>query len=703
MSILPVNENNDSLEVAWKEKEHEMMRVLVRRLLRPSNKSSKEEATLCPGKDNALLVEEAGARCFEAMDNGSVCINLDNEEWLEYQVADVVHALEDSPACAVVGKDGYDRADARNVPFHLEPAEGGSRWLYLTKFYRAEKQVAEQLYLRQSKKDYSIATDKIIQTIKDCSLLEVGLEEHRGRLSPMQARALTAIARNKFVVLTGGPGTGKTATVAHMIEFLRNAVDKDIVVRLTAPTGKAANRLKESIQHEAQEYDSDFYKNIQATTLHKLLGARLGIIESFTHGPSNLVFGDIFIIDEASMIPLLMFKRFLESIPKDARVIILGDPEQLASVEAGTVLADIVRGMQYISDRAIDKSQITANSITLDEKLKALWESTQTFQDGTEVWCDDYREKSFSRLCNGLVELTRGHRSKGEVGNLVQLIKEQKNDEVLACLRNVDAQSTDERTLERIDSLYDGGQQGLRESLINHYALLENEVLELRIKEEGYEKKLTEAEENYFDYEYAKLLTRMNDLRLLCAKRHGFHFGSNSIFEWNATITSELGEKNGSVELDAFGERLGAIIVVRKNQQELNIQNGDTGLLVKRGLGEEAVFRVALPTGDNEHPVRYVSRMEIDAAELGYAITIHTSQGSEYKHAIVMLTNEADSPLNLRELIYTGISRAQERVSVVGTEEVLKQGLASRVDRASRLAERLYKLYLDDMGHTEST
>ena len=183
----------------------------------------------------------------------------------------------------------------------------------------------------------------------------------------------------------------------------------------------------------------------------------------------------------------------------------------------------------------------------------------------------------------------------------------------------------------------------------------------------------------------------MNNLRLLCAKKRGTKAGANSVQEWNTVISKEIEKDFSSTksDIDAYGERIGSVLVVRKNQSTLDIQNGDTGLLVKRVTQEgRSSFKLVLP-GKERGTVRYVSRPQIEAAELGYAITIHTSQGSEYKHALVMLTNEADSPLNLRELIYTGVSRAKQKVTVIGSEEVLEQGLTRQVERASRLDELL--------------
>ena len=580
-----------------------------------------------------------------------------------------------SPYCNVSKNQQTTTEDQQNIlPLQLEISSSETPWLYLNKYWYAEKVIAEQIILRQTRSltGETPSVEMVSNAIQSHDLLKIG---EKGCLSPMQVRALGAITQKNFVVLTGGPGTGKTTTVARMIEILRQTnPEKRLDIKLAAPTGKAANRLKESIQNEAPSSESDFYGKLEAVTLHKLLGSKPGVIENFTYDAKNKLSGDVFIIDEASMVSLLMFKKFLEAIPQDAKVIVIGDPDQLASVEVGTVLADIVKGMQNQArhDISIDLFE----SIKLDNTLKKLWEKVATSAE--EEWPNDHSETSFIQLHNGLVALTQGHRNKGGVSTLVKLIKDQDIQKAIELLKS------DEKNVTLIDSL--NSNSSYKEELIQHYKDLSQKVSELYKQEKD-----DQISPEELDQQYATLLDEMNNLRLLCAKKRGTKAGTNSIQEWNALISKEIEKEFGSTksDIDAYGECIGSVLVVRKNQSTLDINNGDTGLLVKRVLQEgEDSFKLVLP-GTEKGTVRYVSRPQIEAAELGYAITIHKSQGSEYKHALVMLTNEADSPLNLRELIYTGVSRAKQKVTVIGSEEVLEQGLTRQVERASRLDELL--------------
>ena len=666
-----------SLEIEGpEERKMKSFRILARRLLRPSNQDIKELSILHPGQGDAFLVEEAVAYCFKAIDEGATCLNLNEITWPDsFSTKNVVEALIKSPYCNVSKNQKTTAEVQQNIlPLQLEISSSETPWLYLNKYWYAEKVIAEQIILRQTRNltGETPSIEMVSNAIQSHDLLKIG---EKGCLSPMQVRALGAITQKNFIVLTGGPGTGKTTTVARMIEILRQTnPEKRLDIKLAAPTGKAANRLKESIQNEAPSSESDFYGKLEAVTLHKLLGSKPGVIENFTYDAKNKLSGDVFIIDEASMVSLLMFKKFLEAIPQDAKVIVIGDPDQLSSVEVGTVLADIVKGMQNQARR--DISIDLSESIKLDNTLKKLWEKVATSAE--EEWPNDHSETSFIQLHNGLVALTQGHRNKGGVSTLVKLIKDQDIQKAIELLKS------DEKDVTLIDSL--NSNSSYKEELIQHYKDLSQKVSELYKQEKD-----NQISPEELDQQYATLLDEMNNLRLLCAKKRGTKAGANSVQEWNALISKEIEKEFGSTksDIDAYGERIGSVLVVRKNQSTLDIQNGDTGLLVKRVTQEgRSSFKLVLP-GKERGTVRYISRPQIEAAELGYAITIHKSQGSEYKHALVMLANEADSPLNLRELIYTGVSRAKQKVTVIGSEEVLEQGLTRQVERASRLDELL--------------
>ena len=515
----------NSIEIeSPEERKMESFRILARRLLRPSNQDVKELSILHPGQGDAFLVEEAAAYCFKAIDEGATCLNLNEVTWPDsFSTKNVVEALIKSPYCNVSKNQQTTTEAQQNIlPLQLEISSSETPWLYLNKYWYAEKVIAEQIILRQTRSltGETPSTEMVSNAIQSHNLLKIG---EKGCLSPMQVRALGAITQKNFVVLTGGPGTGKTTTVARMIEILRQTnPGKRLDIKLAAPTGKAANRLKESIQNEAPSSESDFYGKLEAVTLHKLLGAKPGVIENFTYDAKNKLSGDVFIIDEASMVPLLMFKKFLEAIPQDAKVIVIGDPDQLTSVEVGTVLADIVKGIQNHARR--DTSIDLSESIKLDNTLKKLWEKVATSAE--EEWPNDHSETSFIQLHNGLVALTQGHRNEGGVSTLVKLIKDHDIQKAIELLKS------DEKDITLIDSL--NSNSSYKEELIQHYNDLSQKVGELYKQEKD-----DQIPQEELDQQYATLLDEMNNLRLLCAKKRGTKAGTNSVQEWNALISKK--------------------------------------------------------------------------------------------------------------------------------------------------------------------
>ena len=220
------------------ERKMESFRILARRLLRPSNQDVKEPSILHPGQGDAFLVEEAAAYCFKAIDEGATCLNLNEVTWPDsFSTKNVVEALVKSPYCNVFKNQQTTTEDQQNIlPLQLEISNSETPWLYLNKYWYAEKVIAEQIILRQTRNltGETPSVEQISNAIQSHNLLKIG---EKGCLSPMQVRALGAITQKNFVVLTGGPGTGKTTTVARMIEILRQTnPEKRLDIKLAAPT-----------------------------------------------------------------------------------------------------------------------------------------------------------------------------------------------------------------------------------------------------------------------------------------------------------------------------------------------------------------------------------------------------------------------------------------------------------------------------------
>ncbi|KUI45367.1 exodeoxyribonuclease V subunit alpha [Mycobacterium sp. IS-1590] len=266
-------------------------------------------------------VSLAIALVVRALRNGSVCLNL---RTVEQQVG-----LEGLPWPAV---DGWFDAIAAHPLTGRPPAlHVDGDLLYLDRYWLEEQQVCDDIL--------SMTAARPDRPLPDLDrLFPPGFEEQRTAAELALSQGLT--------VLTGGPGTGKTTTVARLLALLTNGTR--LRIALAAPTGKAAARLQEAVQLEVDKLDAthrEALSGLHATTLHRLLGKRPETSVRFRHNRANRLPHDVIVVDEASMVSLTMMARLLEAVRPDARLLLVGDPDQLASVEAGAVLADLVDGL----------------------------------------------------------------------------------------------------------------------------------------------------------------------------------------------------------------------------------------------------------------------------------------------------------------------------------------------------------------------
>jgi exodeoxyribonuclease V alpha subunit len=282
------------------------------------------------GKETDERVALAVALLVRGLRSGSVCIELAS-------IASAV-GVEDMPWPE---PDGW-LAAVRSSALLGEPPVlhlYDDRLLYLDRYWREEKQVCDDLLaLRLSKPTSDLPASE--------RLFPPGYEEQREAAEIALAQAVT--------VLTGGPGTGKTTTVARLLALLaEQAGTSRPRIALAAPTGKAAARLQEAVQHEVAKLDADDQARLgelQAMTLHRLLGSRPDSSSRFRHNRGNRLPHDVIVVDETSMVSLTMMARLLEAVRPDARLVLVGDADQLASVEAGAVLADLVDGLSARTD-----------------------------------------------------------------------------------------------------------------------------------------------------------------------------------------------------------------------------------------------------------------------------------------------------------------------------------------------------------------
>jgi exodeoxyribonuclease V alpha subunit len=442
-----------------------------------------------------------------------------------------------------------------------------------------------------------------------------------------QQRLAAAVSALSFVtVMAGGPGTGKTTTVARLLALLRDQPGPKVRIALAAPTGTAAARLEQAVRSAAatlDESDRARLGDLTASTLHRLLGWLPGNRGRFRHDARNHLPFDVVVVDEMSMVSLTMMARLLEAVRPTARLLLVGDPDQLSSVEAGAVLADITQARRRPQP-------------TLADRLARL--------DGLPV-------EAVSAPARGVVHLTHTWRYGGAIDQLARAIRGSDADETIKVLGSGSPEllfvGFDIEQPDRLPELQSQIRQTGREL---HAAALAGDV--------------------------PAALTALDAHRLLCAHRHG-PFG---VTRWSRDIERWLSEAMPGYADD--GEwYVGRPLLVTANDYEMGLYNGDTGVVVNTGDGVRAAFaRGGSPT--------LIAPVRLDAVQTMHAMTVHRAQGSQFG-CVSVIVPPPESPLLTRELLYTAVSRATRRVQVFGSEEAVRRAVLRPASRASGLRDRL--------------
>ncbi|ELG5188571.1 exodeoxyribonuclease V subunit alpha [Vibrio vulnificus] len=488
-----------------------------------------------------------------------------------------------------------------------------------------------------------------VSKVSDLNALD-HLVPHAACINWQKVAAAVALTR-RFAVISGGPGTGKTTTVTKLLAALiEQAGAQTPTIRLVAPTGKAAARLTESIgkavQSLAVEPSLKALIPTEASTLHRLLGAIPGSAE-FRHHSQNPLHLDVLVVDEASMVDLSMMYKVIDALPKHARLILLGDKDQLASVEAGAVLGDICAfsASGYSAEQAATLTKLTG--------YQAL-------------------PKSASRLApvaDSLCMLQKSYRfdARSGIGQLAKAI----NAGSVAALESVWQREFSDIEHHPLDASH---YNHMLQTLISEYS---HYLARIALTQQHLEPKERES-----SADRAKAgLNLFHRCRLLCAVREG-NFGVAGL---NLRIERALAARNLIKVKDEIWYH-GRPVMVTRNDYALGLYNGDIGICMWDDTDEDPRLKVYFELADGS--VKAVLPSRVPEHETAYAMTIHKSQGSEFDFTLMILPADF-SPILTRELIYTGITRAKKRLALYADLQVLKRGMKIKTQRASGLPYRL--------------
>ena len=575
------------------------------------------------------IIGLSAALASRAVQAGHVCLQLDSEDASQLVGDDGEAVRVDLPDAAewrtrllagsVVCCEQGDKD--RVSPSHALILREDN--LYLQRYARYQQRLVATLAPR-------IRIEAVDRELLGQSVQRLFPQQQNG-IDYQRVAAVLAATRN-FCLISGGPGTGKTTTVAKVLVILLEQLAASTQVpriSLVAPTGKAAQRLTESLARSVSDLPTSeaikTHLRLKATTIHRALGYQPRTPTHFYHDLTRPLPADIVLVDEASMVDLALMTKLFEAVPARSRILLLGDKDQLASVEAGAILGDLFNedaGHGY---------------------------SKQTVQECLEVGSDPLplSDNAFGpRDCT--VHLQRSYRYKagGGIGQLALAIR---TGDHTAFHRACDDSSITWRAESRLSL------GSLRASVEAGYGSL------MRAKS---------PEEK---------LEALDSFRILAAHRRGAN-GVEVVNRWTEELLTTAGYLAGS----SGSHYNGRPIMIVQNDYNTDLFNGDVGVIHR-----------ATDTGrfyayfGGSSGVRRVLASRLPPHETAYAMTVHKSQGTEFG-SVCLVCPEHASKIFTRELLYTGVTRAKKFVELIGSDEVIATALKSRVRRASGLKRAIW-------------
>lgn len=526
---------------------------------------------------------------------------------------------------AVVGFPGQKR------PLVLD----GANRLYLRRYWEYEHATAESVRRRVGEAVAHLDTARLRQGLADV------FPEGPGEETNWQKTAAAIAALKRFSVITGGPGTGKTFTIARLLVLVLEQVpERRLRIHLAAPTGKAAARMRESLKQArdglrgrhpaADQLPEEVY------TLHRLLKTVPGS-PYFRHNCENPLETDIVVVDEASMVDMALMAKLLEAVPSEARLVLVGDKDQLASVEAGSVLGDICdrdRMHGFSAEFCETLQQATG------QRFDARPGSPPGLQDSMVELRNSFRFSAGSAIG----ELSRAV-NRGDAGRALEILDRPGEDSIVWL--NPDAGSRAPLELQRL--ILGGTAACFR-------------------KESP-----------------AAALQELNRFKILCAHKAGAH-GVDAINR----AAEQMLVRQGLIRPEAaatspwYAHRP---VLVTRNDYALGLFNGDIGMsLPDEASGGQGLF-VFFPGGPGG--TRRFLPYRLPEHETAYAMTVHKSQGSEFDEVLLVLPDR-DSPLLTRELVYTALTRARTTVTIWARRSILAAAITRRIERTSGLRDALW-------------
>lgn len=573
--------------------------------------------------------------------------------------------------------------------------------LYLRRFWLYERRIAAGIQARLRCRTGLEQNDGALARTLQVSLERLFVQQ-QGSID-YQKCACALAARSQFALITGGPGTGKTTTVVKLLAALQSVAAEDpqqygrkYRIRLAAPTGKAAARLNESIRRARDQLPlAELPGQVrledipaEVTTVHRLLGTRANS-RRFRHDSDNPLLIDILVVDEASMLDVSLLASILDALPEQAQLILIGDKDQLASVEAGAVLGELCSRasaghyrpaladwLAQVAGYPLPASLIDPEGSALDQAVAML---RQSYRFGEE---------------SGIRKLADAVNRNAELEQRLAECKAQQYADLLWIEPPTDSDQTGSSlTAQLIEHCISGSPVAFCQASeraapeadavagpvgFSHYlSLLNNHSLGLGSARDAW------------DQLAAQLLSAYSQFQLLTPLRSG-DWGVENL---NQQLAQALFARGLISRPDGWYS--GRPVMITRNDYALGLMNGDVGIAIEVPWGPVQqghpswILRVAFPGSDQQDSIRWIAPSRLPDHETVYAMTVHKSQGSEFSHACLVVPDRI-SPVITRELIYTAITRAKHWFSIYAADPTLfAKGAQARVQRFSGLREKI--------------
>ncbi|HCT99112.1 MAG TPA: exodeoxyribonuclease V subunit alpha [Methylococcaceae bacterium] len=501
--------------------------------------------------------------------------------------------------------------------------DAGNQRLYLRRYWRYQQTVDEKINMRVTFRAQALP-EAIVERLK-------GLFDKSSPYPNWQKVACALALRSRFCIITGGPGTGKTTTLTKLLALAieRHLIEHSAqspIILLAAPTGKAANRVNESIGRALTQLQSTIPPEIaqyipsKASTLHRLLGSRPDT-RLYRYSANNRLIADIVIVDEASMVDLEMMAALLDALQDRTQLILLGDKDQLSSVEPGYVLGNLCAGAE---NKAYDESTLAWIKKYADVNITHHTQGS-TVNQQTAMLLHSYRFVNTSGI-----------------GNLAHAVN-------TGCVERAGKIINNTQTYPDLRKIQNANQ--LREYVTTYNTSL-GSYQDYRV-----EIKNRPAESACIDKWALEVLKAFDRFQVLCATRQGV---------WGVE------QVNACIEQWLFGAQPtwyeGRPIMVTSNDYNLNLMNGDIGIALNNQDGRLQVAFIDTTPQENAVAIRWVSPLRLAQVETAFAMTVHKSQGSEFSHVVLALP-ERENLVLTPKLLYTAITRAKENFTLLESSE----------------------------------